>query len=67
MSSFGRELVYYNITVTPSKASHTSDTHKLSPVPVVPVSSKPVSYKQLIQTVKQSRPHRVSKPIVQVQ
>ena len=36
------------------------------PVPVIPVSSKPVSYKQLIQTVKQSRPDRISKPIVQV-
>ena len=46
----------------------THQTHtKLLPVPVVPVSSKPVSYKQLIQTVKKSRPHRVSKPIVQVQ
>ena len=43
----------------------TLQTHtKLSPVPV---ASKPVSYKQLIQTVKQSRLHRVSKPIVQVQ
>ena len=40
---------------------------KLSPVPVVPVSSKPVPYKQLIQTVKRSRPDRISKPIVQVQ
>ena len=47
----------------------THQTHtKLSPipVPVIPVSSKPVSYKQLIQTVKQSRPDRISKPIVQV-
>ena len=40
---------------------------KLSLVPVVPVSSKPVSFKQLIQTVKRSRPNRISKPIVQVQ
>ena len=46
----------------------THQTHtKLTPVPVVPVSSKPVSYKQLIPTVKQSWPHRVSTPIVQVQ
>ena len=47
----------------------THQTHtKLSPipVPVIPVSSKPVSYKQLIKTVKQSRPDRISKPIVQV-
>ena len=44
-------------------------THtKLSPVPVtvIPVSSKPVSYKQLIKTVKQFRPDRISKAIVQV-
>ena len=47
----------------------THQTHtKLSPisVSVIPVSSKPVSYKQLTQTVKQSRPDRISKPIVQV-
>ena len=43
----------------------TLKTHtKLMPVPV---TSKPFSYKQIIQTVKQSRPTRVSKPIVQVQ
>ena len=45
-------------------------THtKLSPIPVplILVSSKPVSYKQLIKTVKQSRTDRISKPIVQVQ
>ena len=33
----------------------------------VPVTSKPFSYKQIIQTVKQSRPTRVSKQTVQVQ
>ena len=33
----------------------------------IPVSSKLVSYKQLIQTVKQYRSYRVSKLIVQVQ
>ena len=43
----------------------TLKTHtKLLPVPV---TSKPFSYKQIIQTVKQSRPTRVSKAIVQVQ
>ena len=43
----------------------TLKTHtKLMPVPV---TSKPFSYKQIIQTVKQSRPTQVSKPIVQVQ
>ena len=43
----------------------TLKTHtKLMPVPV---TSKPFSYKQIIQTVKQSRPTRVSKAIVQVQ
>ena len=47
----------------------THQTHtKLSPipVPVILVSSKPVSYKQLIQPVKQSQPDIISKPIVQV-
>ena len=59
------------IKILQSRLTKPVTTHphtKLSPVPVtvIPVSSKPVSYKQLIKTVKQSRPDRISKPIVQV-
>ena len=59
------------IKILQSRLTKPVTTHphtKLSPVPVtvIPVPSKPVSYKQLIKTVKQSRPDRISKPIVQV-
>ena len=33
----------------------------------VPITSKPFSYKQIIQTAKQSRPQQVTKAIVHVQ
>ena len=58
------KILQSRLTKPVTTHSHT----KLSPVPVtvIPVPSKPVSYKQLIKTVKQSRPDRISKPIVQV-
>ena len=60
------------IKILQSRLTKPVTTHphtKLPPVPVtvIPVPSKPVSYKQLIKTVKQSQPDRISKPIVQVQ
>ena len=40
---------------------------KLPPVPMIPVSNKSVTYKQLIQTAKQSQPLQVPKSIIKVQ